>query len=138
MAYYDCLTGLPNRLFFTERLKELLSRSKRRSQKGAIFFLDLDNFKNINDTLGHAYGDELLKKVAEKLKISVREYDIVARLGGDEFVIILVDMDGIEDVVYVGERLLELFNQAFGVEKGDEVEAQRDPAIQKAIEILGS
>lgn len=82
LAFYDVLTNLPNRRLLLERIKQALVSSHRTSKRGAILFLDLDNFKNINDTLGHSVGDMLLKKVAKRLKNNVREHDTVARLGG--------------------------------------------------------
>ncbi len=93
MAFYDSLTGLPNRRLLIERLKEEISLTNRQGNTGALIFLDLDNFKTINDSLGHDVGDELLIQVAQRLKQATRETDMVARLGGDEFVIILGQLD---------------------------------------------
>ena len=93
LAFYDALTGLPNRRLLLDRLSVALSASTRNQQYGALIFLDLDNFKTLNDTLGHYYGDMLLVEVAKRLKMSVREMDTVARLGGDEFVVLLEDLD---------------------------------------------
>jgi diguanylate cyclase (GGDEF)-like protein/PAS domain S-box-containing protein len=93
LAFYDALTGLPNRRLLLDRLSVALSASARNQQYGALIFLDLDNFKTLNDTLGHYYGDVLLVEVARRLKMSVREMDTVARLGGDEFVVLLEDLD---------------------------------------------
>jgi diguanylate cyclase (GGDEF)-like protein/PAS domain S-box-containing protein len=89
LAYFDYLTGLPNRRFLTEELHKLLSRSGRSGELGALLFIDLDNFKLLNDTLGHDVGDMLLREAAYRLRHAVREGDYVARLGGDEFVILL-------------------------------------------------
>ena len=89
LAHHDALTGLPNRLLFNANLDQALERAKRYKHKVGVLFMDLDRFKVINDTLGHAYGDKLLQKVAEHLKLCVRAEDTVARVGGDEFVIIL-------------------------------------------------
>ena len=94
LAHYDLLTNLPNRALFYDSLNHILSKANRNSSKVALMFLDLDNFKTINDTLGHDYGDILLKEVSSKLKSILRSEDIVSRLGGDEFTIIL---DGIAD-----------------------------------------
>lgn len=88
MANHDSLTGLRNRVILNEKLKEVLARSRRTQEAFAVLLLDLDGFKHINDTLGHAAGDELLKELANRLNSSLRETDIVARLGGDEFAII--------------------------------------------------
>jgi diguanylate cyclase (GGDEF)-like protein len=89
MAYQDALTGLPNRLLFMQQLEYSFELSKRRGSFGSVLFIDLDRFKSINDSLGHAAGDELLKQIAQRLKENVRSEDIVARLGGDEFVVLL-------------------------------------------------
>ena len=89
LAFYDPLTQLPNRRLFTDRLKQALAGSTRTKQRGALLFLDLDHFKDLNDSLGHDVGDLLLQQVAERLKRCVREGDTVARLGGDEFVVLL-------------------------------------------------
>ncbi|PJK15489.1 hypothetical protein CO613_00420 [Lysobacteraceae bacterium NML07-0707] len=89
MAQYDHLTGLPNRALLQERLQQAMLHSKRDERYIALMFIDLDNFKNINDSLGHAFGDRLLQKIAKRLQSAVREEDTVSRLGGDEFVILL-------------------------------------------------
>lgn len=89
LAFYDSLTGLPNRRLLQDRLAQALTGSTRDHNHGALVFLDLDNFKNINDSAGHLTGDELLKQVGQRLQATVREWDTVARLGGDEFVLIL-------------------------------------------------
>lgn len=92
LAFYDVLTGLPNRRLLLERLEHLLVSSKRTNKRSAILFIDLDNFKVLNDTLGHDKGDELLQQVAVRLKENVRESDTIARFGGDEFVLILENL----------------------------------------------
>lgn len=93
LAFYDPLTNLPNRRLLMDRLKQAIAGSSRSSQHGALMFLDLDHFKQLNDSLGHAMGDELLKQVAVRLQSCVREVDSVARFGGDEFVVLLEDLD---------------------------------------------
>ncbi len=89
MAYYDVLTGLPNRHLFNDRLRMALSNVRRSGKRMGLFFIDLDRFKQINDSLGHGVGDELLISVAQRIKSVIREVDTVARLGGDEFSVIL-------------------------------------------------
>ena len=111
-AYYDELTELPNRTFFVERLEQSIKHTKRHSSYiYAVLFLDLDRFKNINDSLGHTVGDQVLDKVAERLKQCVREIDTVARLGGDEFAILLDDIESISDASRTASRIhQELIN----------------------------
>lgn len=92
LAFYDSLTGLPNRQLLMERLETTLAECARTRQEGALMFLDLDNFKVLNDTMGHSHGDLLLKRVAERLTRLLRKTDTVARLGGDEFVVLLKDL----------------------------------------------
>ena len=92
MAFYDVLTGLANRRLMSERLRLAMSASARGGQYGALMLLDLDNFKEVNDTLGHDQGDELLRQVAQRLQACVRETDTVARIGGDEFVVVLTEL----------------------------------------------
>lgn len=94
MAFHDVLTGLPNRRLMSERVHQAIVRAEREKHHSALMLMDLDHFKEINDTLGHAQGDELLRQVAERLRISVRQTDTVARLGGDEFVVLLDDLGG--------------------------------------------
>jgi len=93
LAFYDTLTGLPNRRLMLERLRQALAGSARHGRHGALMLFDLDDFKTLNDTLGHDVGDQFLVEVASRLAASIREVDTVARLGGDEFVIILEDLD---------------------------------------------
>jgi diguanylate cyclase (GGDEF)-like protein/PAS domain S-box-containing protein len=97
-AFYDVLTELPNRRLLSDRLTQAMSSSKRNEQYGALMFLDLDNFKPLNDEHGHAVGDLLLMEVASRLKKCVRDIDTVARLGGDEFVVMLTGLDKDKDV----------------------------------------
>jgi diguanylate cyclase (GGDEF)-like protein/PAS domain S-box-containing protein len=106
LAHHDPLTGLPNRLMLSARMEHALERAKRESNYLGVLFLDLDRFKNINDTLGHALGDEVLKQVAERLKDSVRAEDTVARLGGDEFIVLLEKVHTPELTTHIAEKLL--------------------------------
>lgn len=101
LAFYDVLTGLPNRRSLQERLDNAIGSAIRTEQLGALLFIDLDNFKNLNDTRGHDLGDQLLVEVAKRLNQSVRNADMVARLGGDEFIIILENLGGAEQEVLV-------------------------------------
>jgi polar amino acid transport system substrate-binding protein len=107
MAFYDSLTGLPNRMLFSDRLSVSLNQAKRYDHKGALLFMDLDNFKTINDTLGHAAGDILLKYIAELIKVCIRGSDTIARLSGDEFVILLTKIESIEDAKQLAQRIIE-------------------------------
>lgn len=115
-AYHDALTQLPNRLLFVDRLNQELSRQSWQKRPVAVVFLDLDQFKRINDTLGHSVGDALLGGVAERLRECVREGDTIARLGGDEFTLILTDLAKPDDVAEVAKKLLGSFSTPFYVE----------------------
>ncbi|MDP4177174.1 MAG: EAL domain-containing protein [Bacillota bacterium] len=110
MAYYDSLTELPNRTFFINKLNELLKSINDNSSKGAVLFIDLDNFKNINDTMGHNYGDKLLIYLAKKLKSWIKSEDVLCRLGGDEFILLHHNSDEAEVRAYA-QSFLELVNQ---------------------------
>lgn len=107
MAYYDALTNLPNRYLLHERLQKAIASSSRNHEKLAIFLLDLDDFKLVNDTLGHFAGDELLKVISERLTSSLRHEDTVARLGGDEFMIIVESVQRLESVTSIAEKLIK-------------------------------
>jgi diguanylate cyclase (GGDEF)-like protein/PAS domain S-box-containing protein len=104
-ATHDPLTGLPNRNLLQDRLQQVLHLAQRRGSKGALAFVDLDNFKLINDSLGHGAGDKLLVEVAKRLKSCLRETDTVARYGGDEFVLILGDYGGLSDTLHILHRV---------------------------------
>jgi diguanylate cyclase (GGDEF)-like protein len=109
-AFHDQLTSLPNRTLFTERVAYALERQDRAKQSLAVLFLDLDDFKTINDSLGHPAGDEVLVTVAERLRRCIRPSDTVARLGGDEFGILLDDMSGPSDALLAAERIIQALN----------------------------
>ena len=116
LAYYDPLTRLPNRRLLRDRMKQALASCSRSGRGGALFFIDLDNFKTLNDTLGHDIGDFLLQQVAQRLHTCVREVDTVARLGGDEFVVLLADLseepgEAAAQARTVGEKILAVLDQ---------------------------
>jgi len=113
MAYHDSLTGLPNRKLFSDRLDVSLAQAQRDQKKVGIAMLDLDNFKNVNDTLGHDVGDILLKAATARLNATLRKGDTVARFGGDEFVLILHDLNIIEDAVQVAQKIVDIFCKPF-------------------------
>ena len=113
MAYHDSLTGLPNRKLFSDRLAIALAHAQRNQKGVAVAMLDLDKFKNVNDTLGHDVGDLLLKSAAERLSAELRKGDTVARFGGDEFVLILPDLKGIEDAIQVAQKIVDGFRKPF-------------------------
>jgi diguanylate cyclase (GGDEF)-like protein/PAS domain S-box-containing protein len=116
LAYHDALTGLPNRLLFNDRLSVAVAQAHRQGYRLAIFFLDVDRFKVINDSLGHSLGDRLLQGVARRLQASVREGDTVARLGGDEFILLLPALNRAEDVAKVAEKILDSLKLPFRLE----------------------
>lgn len=116
MAYYDTLTGLPNRELFQDRLKQALEMARDHNQLVALLFLDLDGFKQINDTYGHLMGNLLLKAVAQRLSGCLRSSDTVARLGGDEFVVLLPSIPVAQDVSRVADKILQTLSQNFVLE----------------------
>ena len=113
LARIDSLTGLLNRRSFNEKLNEASVRSSRTAQPIALMFLDIDHFKSINDSLGHAVGDDVLKEFAQRIKASVRVTDAVSRLGGDEFTIILEGIPNAEEAAFVGGKILEAIRKPF-------------------------
>jgi diguanylate cyclase (GGDEF)-like protein/PAS domain S-box-containing protein len=116
LAYYDALTGLPNRTLLQDRLTKALASARRRKDKVALLFLDLDGFKDINDSLGHSVGDLVLKEVAERLKKWAREQDTVARVGGDEFLVVLTAVKEVADAAVAAERLMDAIIAEFVVQ----------------------
>lgn len=113
LAYFDPLTGLPNRGMFLDRLQQALAFAHREERSVCLVFLDLDNFKDVNDTYGHDFGDKLLKQVAERLNGTMRESDTLARLGGDEFVVILTSITSHESTANAVQRIMSVFTQPF-------------------------
>lgn len=113
MAHHDPLTTLPNRLLFHDRLQHAIQRAGRGNKQLAVLFIDLDRFKNVNDTLGHHIGDELLVQVAGALGERLREGDTLARLGGDEFIVLLEEVDGAFGAGQVAEKLMSMFEKPF-------------------------
>jgi diguanylate cyclase (GGDEF)-like protein/PAS domain S-box-containing protein len=116
MAYHDSLTGIPNRKLFSDRLNIALAQAERNQKKVGIAMLDLDNFKDVNDTLGHVMGDLFLKAMAERLSAELREGDTVARFGGDEFMLILPDLKVTEDAIQVAQKIVDSFCKPFLVD----------------------
>ena len=110
MAYHDSLTGLPNRLLVNDRVQFALAQAKRANQALAVCYLDLDGFKPVNDSYGHAAGDKLLLEVTKRMQAAVRANDTVGRLGGDEFVLLLTDFDNVDDYLLVLQRVLAALN----------------------------
>ena len=115
-AHYDTLTGLPNRFLSLDRLSHILVESSRNHEKAALLFLDLDDFKKINDTLGHETGDKLLKEAAQRLSHSVRSGDTIGRLGGDEFIVLLGNLGDGNNARLIAENLIEAFRNAFKID----------------------
>ena len=116
-ANYDALTQLPNRALFQDRLKQSIYKSNRNDEKFALFFIDLDQFKEVNDTFGHEYGDKLLVKVAKRLGSVLREYDTLARLGGDEFVIIMNNLKEFHGASVLAQKILDILEVPIEVEE---------------------
>ena len=110
LAFYDTLTALPNRFLLSERVDQALLQQKRQGGQIGLMFIDLDDFKQVNDTLGHDVGDALLQEVAKRLNACVRRSDTVARLGGDEFIVLLPNLKGREDAALVAEKIIASLN----------------------------
>lgn len=120
LAYHDHLTGLPNRRLLQDRIEKAVSNAARHETRMALMFIDLDHFKVINDTLGHEYGDLLLKAAAGRLQSCVREQDSIARTGGDEFVVLLAEINDANDAVIVAQKVLETMSRPYLI-KGTEL-----------------
>lgn len=119
MATHDALTDLPNRELFNDRLRHAISRAKRYRKKLAVMFLDLDNFKTVNDAFGHKQGDWLLKLITERISQCVRESDTIARIGGDEFIILLEDMNHVDDILPIAEKIINSVAEPFTIENSE-------------------
>jgi diguanylate cyclase (GGDEF)-like protein len=116
LAFHDPLTGLPNRKLFLDRLTLSISSARRENQQLAVYFIDLDRFKVINDSLGHSAGDKLLQVVAQRVREVVREADTVGRMGGDEFVVLTPTIGGVEDAVHIAQKIREAIRDPVTVE----------------------
>src|SRR6476646_7355191 len=119
MATRDALTGLPNRLMLHDRLTQAIAQARRSGRRVGVLFIDLDRFKNVNDTLGHRIGDELLKSVSAALAAALRDTDLLARLGGDEFMVVVEDFDEPAMLGKIARNLLEAVAQPFKIEEHD-------------------
>ncbi len=117
VATHDALTGLPNRVLFNDRFNLALAQAHRRQQKLAVLLLDLDRFKDINDTLGHSVGDQLLRVISKRLKVLLRKSDTLARMGGDEFLFLVPDITQVENVIEVARKIILSFREPFLVEE---------------------
>jgi diguanylate cyclase (GGDEF)-like protein/PAS domain S-box-containing protein len=115
LAHHDALTDLPNRLLFNKRLRQSVNRAKKNNETLAVVFVDLDRFKNVNDSLGHQHGDELLKQVSNLLVHCIRREDTLARISGDEFVILLEDIPTVDDATVVVDKIMQAFDKPHSV-----------------------
>jgi len=121
LARYDSLTGLANRTLFYENLSKAISRAKRHNNIFALFFIDLDQFKKINDTLGHGAGDALLVQAAQRIQKQCREEDSLARIGGDEFTILIEDVGTISDIQYIVQKIIAITHEPFNLQDQEHV-----------------
>ncbi|MBI3523143.1 MAG: EAL domain-containing protein [Betaproteobacteria bacterium] len=119
LAHHDILTGLPNRMVFSDRLSQVIVKARRHQNRFAVLFVDLDRFKNINDSLGHHIGDLLLQEVAKRLLEAVREADTVCRLGGDEFILLVQDIGTPEHVAAIAGKILTTLSRPYYLEDND-------------------
>jgi len=113
MASYDALTGIPNRALFDDRLLTVMAMNKRHKSSSALLFIDLDDFKNVNDAYGHETGDMVLKQVSKRLKDKVRDSDTVGRYGGDEFVVLLHEINSEDDAIFVAKEIIQTISQEY-------------------------
>jgi diguanylate cyclase len=120
IAQYDFLTGLPNRLLFNDRFAQLMAAARRNRTRFVMFYIDLDGFKQVNDTLGHHEGDLLLKEVAQRLSDTMRATDTICRIGGDEFVILVPDFESTDHVEWLAAKVLDTIRQPYAID-GHEV-----------------
>ena len=116
LAHHDVLTGLPNRLLLRDRFAQAAAQADRAHSGVAVLFLDLDNFKQVNDTLGHNYGDKLLVGVVERLRGCLRETDTISRQGGDEFVVLLPNLRDLAVIGNIAHHIIDVFAQPFEIE----------------------
>lgn len=116
LAHHDLLTGLPNRLLLRDRFEQAVAQADRNRSGVAVLFLDLDNFKQVNDSLGHNYGDQLLVKVVERLRDCLRETDTISRQGGDEFVVLLTNLNDLAAISSIAQHIVEMFAEPFELE----------------------
>ncbi len=116
-AHHDHLTGLPNRVLFNDRLEQGMQKASRQQTELALLFIDLDNFKEINDSLGHDIGDKVLQAVVEQFKTCIRKADTLARLGGDEFTIILEDLNNEENASFLAQKILEISKEPIHIDR---------------------
>ncbi len=117
LATHDALTGLPNRTLFMDRLEQMLSRARRRGEMVGVLFIDIDRFKLVNDTLGHANGDSLICEVAIRLRNAVREGDVVARVGGDEFVVVIAEVERLNHMLQVVEKIVAALAESYRIDE---------------------
>ncbi|MEA3419397.1 MAG: EAL domain-containing protein, partial [Campylobacterota bacterium] len=115
-AHHDALTGLPNRIYFNDRLHQGIENARRHGTMLALFFIDLDQFKHINDSLGHEIGDRVLQVVADRLRARIRKEDTLARLGGDEFTIIMEELKRVQDASLLAQKILKVLREAIHIE----------------------
>ncbi|MCO4845235.1 MAG: sensor domain-containing diguanylate cyclase [Sulfurovum sp.] len=115
-AHYDELTQLPNRYLLLDRLNHLIERSERNKSTFALFYIDLDRFKDINDSKGHASGDKVLKEIASRLSLSIRSSDTVARIGGDEFIVILENTSDKDDISKMAETIIKEISEPCSID----------------------